>query len=149
SVWSKLTPLHGNRPRRPRDSHPSRKNGWRDGGPGSRQRRAENCPVPRNSVFLQLDQGAPEIAGGNKSDPFPRHIIMRVAVAKDAHARLAQFAKYLIHRFDAKRDMMDAALRIALQKLRNRGIGSRWFHQLDPGVAEVDIGEPHPLLRVN
>jgi hypothetical protein len=45
--------------------------------------------------------------------------------------------------------VVDAAMRITFEKLRHRRIRSRRFHQLDPRVAELDIGEPYALLLVD
>ena len=55
----------------------------------------------------------------------------------------------LLHVVDTEREVMDAALRIALEKFRDRRIRTRRLHQLDLAAGKLDVGEPHALLLVD
>src|SRR5262249_56469970 len=73
----------------------------------------------------------------------------RCAAAQPAPAVVSESVRGLLDIVDAEAEVMDAALRIALEELGDRRIPPRRLHQLDLAAAQLDIGETHALLGVD
>src|SRR5215831_3553187 len=99
-------------------------------------------------VLLELDQRAEKIAGMDEGNGRARDVVLRFAFPQNANTVFAESADGFGDVIDAEADVMNAALRIAFEKFGHRRIGPRRLHQLDPAVAEFDIGEAHALLGV-
>src|SRR5262245_29462996 len=99
-------------------------------------------------MLLELDQRAEEVTGMDEGDALASDVALRPAAAQHAHARRAEAALGLGNVIDTETEVMDAALRIALEKLGHGRIRPRRLDQLDLAGAELDIGEAHALLGV-
>ena len=104
--------------------------------------------LPGRCLLLELDQRAQKIPRMDEGDPLAGDVVLRLAVTQHAHPVAGKAARGLIDVVDAETEMMNAALRIALEELGDRRIRPRRRDQLDPGDAQLDIGETHALLGV-
>src|SRR5215510_15103964 len=100
-------------------------------------------------MLLELDQRAEEITGMDEGDALARDVALRLAAAQHAHAGRAEAALGLRDVVDAETEVVDAALRIALEELGYGRIRARRLDQLDLSGAKLDIGEAHALLGVD
>src|SRR5262245_4166736 len=73
-------------------------------------------------VRFELDQRTQKIAGMDEGDALPRDIVLRLAAAQRPHAVPYEVLRGALDVVDAETEMMDAALRIALEEFRDRRI---------------------------
>src|SRR5262245_42484515 len=100
-------------------------------------------------MLLDLDQRAEEVTGMDEGDALTRDVALRPGATQDAHAGRAEAALGLRDVIDAETEVMDAALRIALEELGHGRIRPRRLDQLDLAGAELDIGKAHALLGIH
>src|SRR5262245_38282579 len=100
-------------------------------------------------MLLELDQRAEEVAGMDESDALAGDVALRPAAAQHAHAGRAEAALGLGNVIDTETEVMDAALRIALEELGHGRIRPRRLDQLDLAGAEPDLGEADALHGVH
>src|SRR5262245_28461841 len=104
--------------------------------------------VSSRLVLLELDQRAEKIAGMEEGDWLARDVVLRPAFTKNADAVFGKSVRGFLYVVDPEAEMMNAALRIALEEFGDRRVGPRRLHQFDLAVAEFDIGEAYALLDV-
>src|SRR5437763_1631858 len=102
------------------------------------------------SGLLELDQRAAEILRVQEQDRLAVGADLRFAVAEDARALVLEPVAGGADVVDLVADVMDAAVRIALEELRDRRALPEWRQQLDLRVGQdhehggdAVIGLPH------
>src|SRR5712692_5295778 len=85
----------------------------------------------------------------DEGDAIAGDAVLRLAAAEHAHAVAGEGARGVLDVIDAETEVMNAALRIALEKFGDRRIRPRWLHQFDLPGAKLDVGEAHALLVVH
>ena len=85
----------------------------------------------------------------HEGNAFAVHIELRFAITQHLRTFAGEIGACGIDVIHADAKMMNATFWVAFEKFRDRRIGSRGLHQLDPGVAEIDVGHAHTLLFVD
>src|SRR5690348_15208243 len=85
----------------------------------------------------------------DKRNALAMDVFLRRTTSQYPHALLADRAARRLHAVRAETEVMYAAGGMTFQKLRYRGLGACRFHQLDFGIAKLDVGEPYALLLVH
>src|SRR5450830_954313 len=109
---------------------------------------ARNAGMSSAVMFFEFDQRSQKILRVHKSNALALRVALR-AVAEHAHAFGPDRIRCRRDIVDIEAKMVDAAARIALEEFGDRGIGTRWLHQFDSCIAELDVSKPHALLRVD
>src|SRR5262245_39532839 len=106
--------------------------------------------VPCSSLLrlFELDERAQKILRVHERDAIAVNIVLRLASAEDLRAVRRKRTRGALDAIDVETEVMDAAGRIALEKLRNRRARARRLHQLEAGIAKIDPGNAHALLHV-
>src|SRR5919206_2938476 len=98
------------------------------------------------SGLLELDQRAAEVLRVQEEHRLAVRADLRLAVAQDPRALPGQLLARRADVLDLVADVVDAALRIALEEARNGRIGAERLQELDLGVGKLDEDGRHAML---
>src|SRR6476619_4241923 len=102
----------------------------------------------RTSRLLDLDQRTEKVLRMQEQHRLAVRADLRIAVAKHARALRFQPVARGENVIDLIADVMDAAVRIALEEFRDRGVLAERLEQLDLGVRQRDEHRVHTVIRL-
>lgn len=101
------------------------------------------------TMFFEFYQGTEKIFGVNKRNALAMYIVLRTTVAQHLGAFAGKFRTRCINAVHTNTEVMYATFGIALKKFGDRRIGTRWLHQLDLCIAQINVSHAHALLFVD
>jgi hypothetical protein len=98
-------------------------------------------------LLLKLEQNAQEVTGMYERDWAPMDI--EPQLASKADARGTQRGDCALDRLYFQRDVMQAAIRVPLQKTPERAMTREWFGKFDLCISQLHHSEPYTLPLIH